>query len=217
MFYDFDAAHKATVWSVGHSNMSWDTWEGLLQAHGIRAVVDIRAIPASRRWPHFNRDVMGSRLADAGIRYRWISVLGRPRHRGRPDSPHRGWRVPAFRSYADYMDTDAFRAGLHELMALAKKRPTAFLCAEALYWRCHRRLVADALTHLGWRVLHIRNRSAPAEHQYPAFLRVVDGRLLYDGASSESRRYSLRSGWPAPLVRLRSEGTESSAGLRPSD
>lgn len=217
MFRLFDTAQQSTVWTIGHSSLSWDTWEALLHAHGIRAVVDIRSVPASRRWPHFNRDVMGSRLADAGIRYRWISALGKPRLRAHPDSPHRSWRVQAFRSYADYMDSDAFRTGLHEVTALSGKGPTALLCAEAQYWRCHRRLVADALTHLGWQVLHIRDTTAPAEHQYPPFLRVLDGRLLYDGASPEPRRYRLRFDRRAGLSPLRRVVAESAAGSRSSD
>jgi uncharacterized protein (DUF488 family) len=169
-----------TVWSLGHSSRPWDAFGALLRAHGIGAIADIRAFPTSRRWPHFNQEAMTQQLADAGVLYRWLPALGGRRHRPRPDSPHHAWTVAGFRNYADHMETAEFRAGLDALLALARERPTAFLCAEALYWRCHRRLVADKLKSLGWHVLHITGEQAAEEHRYPRFLRIVEGRLLYD-------------------------------------
>jgi len=177
-----------TIWYIGHSNHPYDAFEALLVAHGIRAVADIRAFPASRRLPHFNREAMAARLEASGIVYQWIPALGGRRQRVRADSPHRAWTVAAFRHYADHMETEEFARGLDVLMAIARERPTAFLCAEALYWRCHRRLVADKLKHLGWRVLHIRGTEAAVEHEFPAFLRIDGGRLVYDGESDDPQQ-----------------------------
>ena len=175
-----------TVWSIGHSNRTWEVFEALLHTHGIGAVADIRTIPASRRWPHFSREAMSTQLPQAAIAYRWLPALGgRRRQRPGHDSPHHAWTVTGFRNYADYMESAEFDGGLDALVALARERPTAFLCAEALHWRCHRRLVADKLKSLGWHVLHIRTESPAEEHRFPPFLRIVDGRLLYDGTESD--------------------------------
>jgi uncharacterized protein (DUF488 family) len=179
------------IWSIGHSNHPYETLESLLVGHGIRAVADIRAFPASRRLPHFNREAMAARLEASGIGYQWIPALGGRRSRARPDSPHRAWSVAAFRNYADHMETAEFVRGIEALTALARERPTAFLCAEALYWRCHRRLVADKLKSLGWRVLHIRGKEPPPEHEFPPFLRIVDGRLVYDGEGGDPQQSDL--------------------------
>lgn len=177
-----------TIWSVGHSNQAYDAFESLVVANGIRAVADIRAFPASRRLPHFNREAMAARLEASGIGYQWLPALGGRRLRARADSPHRAWSVAAFRNYADHMETGEFGQGLEALIALARERPTAFLCAEALHWRCHRRLVADKLKSLGWRVLHVRGIEPPPEHEFPAFLRIVNGRLLYDGEGGDPQQ-----------------------------
>jgi uncharacterized protein (DUF488 family) len=185
---DFPAG---TIWSIGHSNHPYETLESLLIGHGIRTVADIRAFPASRRLPHFNREAMAARLEASGIGYQWLPALGGRRARARPDSPHRAWTVTAFRNYADHMETAEFAKGIETLSALARERPTAFLCAEALYWRCHRRLVADKLKSLGWRVLHVRGTEAPPEHEFPPFLRIVDGRLIYDGDDDHPRQGDL--------------------------
>jgi uncharacterized protein (DUF488 family) len=169
------------VWSIGHSNRSWEAFEDIVRAHGIRTIVDVRAFPASRRWPHFNREAMAQALGTVGVAYHWLPALGGRRRPRRSDSPHTAWTVDAFRSYADHMESDEFRGGLDALLAIARERPTAFLCAEALYWQCHRRLIADRLKSLGWTVLHINDQRGTTEHEYPQFLRVVEGRLIYDG------------------------------------
>ncbi len=176
-----DGSAPAVVWSIGHSNRSWEAFEAIVRAHGIRTIVDVRAFPASRRWPHFNREAMAQGLGAVGVAYHWLPALGGRRRPRRDDSPHTAWTVDAFRSYADHMESDEFRGGLDALLTIAREQPTAFLCAEALYWRCHRRLIADRLKSLGWTVLHIGDERAAAEHQYPDFLRVVDGKLIYDG------------------------------------
>jgi uncharacterized protein (DUF488 family) len=143
-------------------------------------VVDVRAFPASRRWPHFDREALAEALRAVGVQYDWIPALGGRRHKGRPDSPHTAWTVAAFRNYADYSETDEFAHGLHQLVSAASHRRTAFMCAEALYWQCHRRLIADRLVVMGHRVLHIQTPERAVEHRLPDFARVVDGRIVYN-------------------------------------
>ncbi len=185
----FMAAHvilvsmALTLYTVGHSNRPPDDFFRLLEAHAIACVADVRAFPSSRRWPHFNREPLAAALQAHHIAYAWILRLGGRRHEPRPDSPHTAWTVAAFRNYADYMDTNEFARGLDELLALSERARTAFMCAEALYWRCHRRLIADRLIVLGHEVLHIDTVARAVPHHLPDFARVVDGRLIYDGGT----------------------------------
>lgn len=114
------------------------------------------------------------------MHYDWIPALGGRRHKGRPDSPHSAWTVAAFRNYADFTETDEFARGIDQLLAAASERRTAFMCAEALYWQCHRRLIADHLIVMGHRVLHVQGGARAVEHRLPDFARVVGGRIVYD-------------------------------------
>jgi uncharacterized protein (DUF488 family) len=168
------------VYSVGHSNQPLDHFLDLLRGHDIARIADVRAFPASRRWPHFGREPLAASLSAAGIEYEWLPELGGRRGRGRPDSPHTAWTVPAFRNYADHMESEEFGRGLARLLELATSRRTALLCAEARYWQCHRRLIADRLLVDGHRVLHIAGARRVSEHALPDFARVEDGRLVYD-------------------------------------
>jgi uncharacterized protein (DUF488 family) len=152
----------------------------LLRAHGVEQVVDIRTIPRSRHYPQFNGDRLSRSLDRAGIRYVHLKTLGGLRH-ARPDSVNLGWRNASFRGFADYMQTETFAAGLRRLEVLASRRPTAIMCAEAVPWRCHRSLIADALTVAKWRVLHIQSRTTAVPHQCTPFLVVRSARLLYPG------------------------------------
>jgi uncharacterized protein (DUF488 family) len=164
------------VYTVGHSNVHLASFVALLQAHGIAALVDVRAFPTSRRWPHFSRD----RLAAAWPDYHWLGEpLGGYRKSVREDSPHTalegGWRA-----YADHMETAAFREGIARLLALAGERPTAILCAEKQWTRCHRRHIADHLVAIErGEVLHITDAGPPAPHRLDPRARVEDGRLVY--------------------------------------
>jgi uncharacterized protein (DUF488 family) len=153
----------------------------LVAAHDLRGVADVRAFPTSRRWPHFNRQALAEALDRVRVQYDWIPALGGRRRKGRPESPHTAWTVAAFRNYADYTETDEFAQGLGQLLAAAQQRRTAFMCAESLYWQCHRRLIADRLVVLGHCVLHIQTRERAVEHHLPDFARVVGGRIIYDG------------------------------------
>jgi uncharacterized protein (DUF488 family) len=145
----------------------------------------VRTIPKSRHNPQFNGPALSRSLHAARIGYRHVKALGGLRH-GRPDSVNRGWRNPSFRGFADYMGTEDFVAGLARLEEQAARRPTAIMCAEAVPWRCHRSLIADALTVAGWRVLHIQSRRTARRHTRTPFLRVRAGRLLYPEPGSVS-------------------------------
>ncbi len=166
------------VWTIGHSTRSTEEFVGLLHAHLIDCVVDVRRYAGSRRHSQFGPAALERSLCAAGIEYVPMPALG-GRRAPRPDSPHGVWRNASFRGYADYMDTPAFAAALDALTARAAASRTAMMCAEALWWRCHRALIADALKARGWQVLHILGAAAPVEHPYTAAASLVDGRLEY--------------------------------------
>ena len=167
-----------SLWTVGHSTRADDAFIELLQAHRIEAVADVRRFPASRRHPHFSREQLEPALAAHDIGYVWFPALG-GRRSPRPDSDNTGWRVAAFRGYADYMETREFTEALSRLIDVARAKRTAIMCAEALWWQCHRRLIADALLARGHEVFHIQSRDAAPPHKLipPAALR--DGHLSY--------------------------------------
>jgi uncharacterized protein (DUF488 family) len=167
------------VHTVGHSTLALDDFIALLRAHGVTAVADVRRFPASRRHPHFAREALAAALEEAGIEYSWLPALG-GRRSGRPDSRHLAWRNESFRAYADHMETAEFTDGLATLLALARRRSTAVMCAEAAPWRCHRQLIADALLAGGEDVCHITGLGRAAAHRLTAFARVLDGRVVYD-------------------------------------
>lgn len=159
-----------TIYTVGHSTHSLAELQALLQAFGVRQLADIRSLPRSRRNPQFNRESLPQALAPAGIAYLHLPALGGLRGHGLGDaSPNGAWRNPSFRNYADYMATAAFVQGLEELLALGAQAPTAVMCAEAVPWRCHRSLVADALLVRGIAVRHILSPTrAPAHTLHPS-------------------------------------------------
>jgi uncharacterized protein (DUF488 family) len=172
-----------TLYTIGHSNRPLEEFLALLEAHAVRGIADVRAFPSSRRWPHFNREPLAAALNAHGIAYDWIPKLGGRRHQPCRNSPHTAWTVEAFRHYADHTESAEFTEGLAQLLAAAPARTTAFMCAEALYWQCHRRLIADQLVVLGHCVRHIQSRERIIEHRLPDFARVVDGRIIYDGGT----------------------------------
>lgn len=168
-----------TVWTIGHSTRSIDEFTSILQAQGIETVVDVRRFPGSRRLPQFGSTELASALATHDIGYRWMQELG-GRRKPAPESPNDAWEHPAFRAYADHMATDEFAAGLAELEMIAGGSRTTIMCAELLWWRCHRRLIADALTALGYEVRHIRDASEPELHRLAPPASLVDGVLSYE-------------------------------------
>lgn len=171
---------RETVYTVGHSNRSAEAFVELLHAHGIRHLADVRLIPRSARHPQFSRDSLDPFLARHGIAYRHFPDLG-GRRRPRRDSPNTAWRVETFRGYADYMSTDTFKAALAALLAFAAGAKTSVMCAEAVWWQCHRRLLADALLVRGISVLHILSTGAPKPHELSEFARPDGIEVTYPG------------------------------------
>ena len=170
------------AFTIGHSTHTLDAFAALLEGHGVRRVADVRRFPGSRRHPQFRREALAEGLAAHGIGYAHLEALG-GRRSVVPGSPNGGWENAAFRGYADHMATAAFAAGLEELEALAEAAATAVMCAEALWWQCHRRLVADALVARGWVVDHIGPDGALARHELTPFAVVAaKGRLVYPAA-----------------------------------
>ncbi len=169
------------VWTIGHSNRAFEDFRDMLRASAVEQAVDIRRYPASRKWPHFDAAALGESLPASRIAYVPMPELG-GRRRPSPDSPHFAWRNEMFRGYADFLDSPEGREGLDRLEAAARARPAAFFCAEAVPWRCHRSLVADALTARGWEVLDIVGAGEPRVHALPAFARVAGDRIVYDAA-----------------------------------
>jgi len=176
-----------TLFTIGHSTHSIEEFIGLLKTHRIEEIADVRSIPKSRHVPQFNTDALRDPLEQAGIRYTHIARLGGRRHT-RKDSVNTGWRNASFRGYADYMATPPFAEGLAELIEIARSRRTAIMCAEAVPWRCHRSLIADAMTVKGWKVRDIVSSAAPKEHELTAFLKVEDGRLTYPEPEGDTPR-----------------------------
>jgi uncharacterized protein (DUF488 family) len=169
------------VFTAGHSTRPIDELLALLAEHGVRTLVDVRRFPGSRRHPQFSRDALAASLAAAGIEYVHEPGLG-GRRAARPDSPHTAWRVEAFRGYADYMETPEFQAALQRLIQRGEEETVAILCAEAVPWRCHRRLISDALVTRGIQVMHILGPGRADPHELDPNARVLPGgRLLYTG------------------------------------
>lgn len=169
------------IFTIGHSNRSLEEFLALLRAYGIRCLVDVRRFPHSRRNPQFNRELLAQQLPEHGMSYRHCPALG-GRRRPRPDSPNTGWVNAGFRGFADYMQTPVFTAALEELLQVAiREGPLALLCAEAVPWRCHRSLIADALAARGISVWHILSSTRLQPHQLTVFSRVVDGVVQYPG------------------------------------
>lgn len=171
----------ATLYTIGHSTRPLGELVDALHAHQIRTLVDIRAFPMSRRLPQFNRDSLEQSLPAAGIRYVWMKALGGYRKAILDVSPNVALRNDSFRNYADYMLTPEFEQAIAEVIALAEQAPTAYMCAERVYFRCHRMLVSDWLVARGHEVLHIDGTGPVRPHKLTPEARIIDGRLLYRG------------------------------------
>ncbi|MCC8616825.1 DUF488 family protein [Xanthomonas vesicatoria] len=167
-----------TVWTIGHSTKSWETFVALLKAHGIQALVDVRRFPGSRRYPWFASDTMAQALQVESVRYVWLPQLG-GRRKAQPGSPNGGWRNAGFQGYADHMTSAEFEDGLAQVLALARVQRTTLMCAEAMWWQCHRRLIADLLLHRGCRVLHVLSEKPAQPHQLNPDARAVGRDLIY--------------------------------------
>jgi uncharacterized protein (DUF488 family) len=170
---------STTVWTIGHSVRPIADFIEVLQAYDIELIADVRRFPGSRRMPQYSAEALEVALAAAGIAYQWLPSLG-GRRRPDPDSANTGWRHAAFRAYADHIATEEFARGLFELLLLARGMRTCVMCAEILWWRCHRRILADVLTVLGCDVIHIREKRAAAEHRLGPPARLVRGCITYE-------------------------------------
>jgi uncharacterized protein (DUF488 family) len=175
------------LYSVGHGRRPVDAFLELVQAAGIRRVVDVRAMPASRRNPHFNKAALESALANNGIEYVWRGAELGGLRTPRPDSRHVALRNDALRGYADHIETDEFANGLDWLLRSADEAPTAFLCAESDWHRCHRRILSDAIVAAGGRVVHLLD-GVQEEHVLHSSARIEDGRPIYDQRPQRSLR-----------------------------
>ncbi len=171
-------AAKPRSWTVGHSTRTIEEFIELLNAHDIHEIVDVRTIPKSRHNPQFNEEVIQQSLQHAGIEYVRLAELGGLRHTT-ADSKNLGWHNRSFRGFADYMGTPEFASGLTALETIASRRRTAIMCAEAVPWRCHRSLIADALSKRRWDVFDIMTPRIASKHRLTPFLRVRQGKLTY--------------------------------------
>ena len=171
----------STLYTIGHSTRTLAELISALQAHSIQTLVDIRSFPMSRRLPHFNRESLEKALPPAGITYVWLKELGGRRKKIRDDSPNIALRSPSFRNYADYMLTPEFEHGMAELLKMSDQSRLAYMCAERVYFQCHRMLVSDWLVAHGHEVLHIDNERPPKPHKLMPEARLVDGQVIYRG------------------------------------
>lgn len=181
-----------TIWTIGHSTRSREEFLALLRGEDIQLLVDVRRFPGSRKYPHFNEEELTTTLAEAGIGYRLMQDLG-GRRKPRPESPNTAWRNASFRAYADYMEMSEFQAAIDELLREAAARRTAIMCSEAVWWRCHRSLIADYLKVRGVQVLHILSPTKTEPHPYTSAASIVAGQLSYaaEGDETASRQREL--------------------------
>jgi uncharacterized protein (DUF488 family) len=172
------APTAGTLWTIGHSTRSWEEFVALLQGESIACLADVRRFAGSRRNPQYSPADMGPALAAAGIDYVPMPEYG-GRRKPSPDSPNGAWRVAAFRAYADYMATPEFALARERLMERASAQRTSVMCAEAVWWRCHRRLISDDFVARGWTVLHIMGAGKVQPHELNADARMEDDVLRY--------------------------------------
>jgi uncharacterized protein (DUF488 family) len=171
------------LYTIGHSTHPIENFIALLAQHNLEALADVRSFPASRRWPQFNQAELQGSLESRGIGYRWLKTLG-GRRKGTPESPHRAWTNPSFRSFADHTESAEFKAGFNELLAAASRWNLAIMCSEGLWWRCHRRIISDILVVAGWQVVHILPDGKTAGHRLAEFATAAEGRVIYDGGQA---------------------------------
>jgi uncharacterized protein (DUF488 family) len=166
------------IWTIGHSTRELEVFLGLLATFDVEVVADVRSFPGSRRYPQYGREALEASLTARGIAYHWLRALG-GRRRTSPSSPNTAWRNPAFRGYADYMSTAEFALGMQQLLQVASRARTVIMCAEALWWRCHRSLIADALCVRDVKVVHILDGRHETVHPMTSAARIVQGKLSY--------------------------------------
>lgn len=171
---------QLSIWTIGHSTRSLEEFTTALKSFAIKTLLDVRSFPGSRRYPHFNKENLAKSLTEQGIEYIHLPSLG-GRRRARPDSQNIAWRNEGFRGYADYMETAEFAAGIDGLLKHATAAPTAIMCSEAVWWRCHRSLISDYLKANGIDVIHILSERKSEAHPFTSAARIIDGRVSYRG------------------------------------
>lgn len=167
-----------TIWTIGHSTRTFDEFIKLLKSFNIEILVDVRHYPGSKKFPHYNKDVLATTLPKNNIEYTHILDLG-GRRQPKPNSKNDAWRLDSFKGYADYMETAPFKKALANLKKIAVDKRATIMCAEAVWWSCHRSLIADTLKVEGWEVLHIMTETKATEHPYTAPARILNGKLNY--------------------------------------
>lgn len=167
-----------TIWTIGHSTRTLQELIAMLQSFNIEVVADVRHYPGSRKYPHFNKESLEITLPQNNIQYIHLISLG-GRRKTNPNSKNTTWKNDAFRGYADYMETDAFKHGIVDLISIANKKRTAIMCSEAVWWRCHRSMIADYLKAHHWKVMHIMDIGKAQEHPFTSPAKIVDGELTY--------------------------------------
>jgi uncharacterized protein (DUF488 family) len=175
-----------TIWTIGHSTRPLDEFLDLLARHQIEAVADVRSFPGSKRYPQYGKSVLHAELAGHDIAYRWFPKLG-GRRRALPDSPNTAWRNASFRGFADHIASTEFAEGLEELLEFSAHLRTALMCAEAVWWRCHRALIADVLRVQGIEVIHILDAKHTTAHPFTSAANIVQGRLSYASAGKPTK------------------------------
>jgi len=167
------------IWTIGHSTHSLEEFLAMLHSFNIELIADVRSYPGSKRYPQFNKEALEISLPQNKIQYVHLKNLG-GRRKANSDSKNTGWRHIAFRGYADYMETDLFKDGINELVKIALKQRTAYMCSEGVWWRCHRSMISDYLKLRGWNVMHIMGIGKAEEHTYTAPARIINGELNYE-------------------------------------
>lgn len=181
------SSQSKTIWTIGHSTRSLEEFIAMLKSFDIEMLVDVRSYPGSRKFPQFNKENLSETIPATGIEYIHIRDLG-GRRKVDPDSKNIAWRHPAFRGYADYMETEGFEKGIQELISLATRKRVAYMCSEAVWWRCHRSMISDYLKAKGWNVMHIMAEGKEQEHPYTSPAKIVDGELNYETISPEKEK-----------------------------
>jgi uncharacterized protein (DUF488 family) len=171
-----------TIWTIGHSTRDIDHFIEIVQSFNIQQVADVRHFPGSRKYPHFNKADLSEALEKRNIHYEHLESLG-GRRTPKADSKNIAWRHPAFRGYADYMETSEFQKGIDRLEQISSERKTAYMCSEAVWWRCHRSLISDLLKVKGWNVQHIMDKGKSTAHPFTSAANIVGGRLTYQNAA----------------------------------
>ena len=172
--------NRSRLWTIGHSTRSAEEFNEILAAHRIKALVDVRSFPGSRRYPQFNKQQLATMVEANGIAYVHLRELG-GRRQTRKDSKNTAWKNQSFRGYADHMETEEFQHGIERLLEIAGKKRAAIMCAEALWWRCHRSLISDFLKARSMEVIHILDATHDEPHPYTSVARIVNGQLSYEG------------------------------------